>query len=118
MVLAPGALVVTSLPSAASLQRGQTSNVTAVVRNSSGVAANNVLPSPIAPTVAVTGTAAATLTSAAPAAQILAAGASAPFTFPFRESVAGAGELRFTVGASGTDSGTNAAVSANPTQSN
>ncbi|MGQ0505212.1 MAG: hypothetical protein ACT4TC_07805, partial [Myxococcaceae bacterium] len=117
-VLAPSALVVTSLTAPTTLQRGQTFSVSVGVRNTGGAPANNVLPSPSPPSATTTGGVAVSLTSAPPTGITIAAGATGTFTYSFRESGGGAGDLRFTTGATGTDSGSGLAVSANATQSN
>ena len=110
-VLEPAALAVESISLPPRVSRGQSFTVDVSVKNTGGTTANAVLPSPNPPTVAVTGAAAATLTTA-PAAMSVAPGASARFSYVFRESGTGAGTLRFATGASGTNAGTGSTVSA------
>ncbi|MDP2272993.1 MAG: hypothetical protein Q8K32_19810 [Archangium sp.] len=97
-VQAPSALVVTALTVPSLITRGQTFDVTLVVKNTGTTAANNVVPNPNPATLTVTGGAGAT-TSSQPAAQNLAAGASATFTWAYTENGAAAGTLAFTGGA-------------------
>lgn len=115
-VLAPTALVVSSVAAPATIARGQAFNVTVQVRNNGGTGATNVVPTPSPLTVAATGLAAVTLTQA-PAAQAIAAGATATFTFAYVETGTGAGSLAFSAGAAGVSATTGAQVSAPAVQS-
>ncbi len=117
MVTAPSMLSVTSLSLPAAISRGQPFTATLVVRNNGGTTINGVQPNPSPPTL--TGTTGASATTAtAPAAQTLAPGASATFTWSYVENGTGAGTLALTAGARGTDAVSGAVVTANPTQSN
>jgi hypothetical protein len=116
-VLAPSALAVTSLTAPSLINRGQTFNVTMVVKNNGGTAANGVLPNPSPATIAATGGAAAT-TGTTVTAQNINPGASATFTWSYTESGTAPGNLSFTAGARGTNAGTGTVVNANSTSSN
>ncbi len=116
-VMAPSALAVTSLTAPSLLNRGQAFNVTMVVKNNGGTAANAVLPNPNPATVAPTGGANAT-TATTLTAQNIAPGASATFTWSYVENGTAVGNLSFTAGARGTAAGTGTVVNANPSSSN
>lgn len=113
----PGSLVITSLVAPTLVNRTTAFNVVMTVKNNGGGAVSNVLPNPLTLTTAASGGASAT-TSSMPAAQTLAAGASATFTWSFTETGTSPGTLAFTAGARGTAAATGTAVNANPTQSN
>ncbi|HUS68625.1 MAG TPA: hypothetical protein VMZ28_29015, partial [Kofleriaceae bacterium] len=116
-VLAPAALTVTSFTAPGQVNRAQPFAITMTVKNNGGATANNVVPFPIAPTATVTEGAGA-VTSSAPAAQNIAAGASATFTWDYVENGTAPGSIRFTGAARGTSAAGGAVVSANSTQTN
>ncbi|HUS65512.1 MAG TPA: hypothetical protein VMZ28_13265, partial [Kofleriaceae bacterium] len=116
-VLAPAALTVTSFTAPGQVNRAQPFAITMTVKNNGGATANNVQPFPIAPTATVTEGASA-VTSTAPAAQNIAAGASATFTWDYVENGTAPGSIRFTGAARGTSAAGGAVVSANSTQTN
>lgn len=114
-VNAPGALQVVSIVAPTMVNRTTAFNVVMTVRNNGGGAVSNVQPTAVA--VASTGGAAAT-TASMPAAQNIAAGATATFTWSYTENGASPGTLAFSVGARGTAVATNTMVTAATTQSN
>ena len=110
-VQVPAALRVISLSAPATLSRGQSFTVTLVVLNVGGATAQGVRPSPNAPTVTATGGALAATTTAPPAATIVS-GQQASFAWSFVESGTATGGLTFSVGATGLDGNTGAALAA------
>lgn len=113
----PAALSLTALSLQPNLSRGQAFQLSLTVQNTGEASALNVLPSPNPPSLATTGGAGAT-TSSAPAAQTIAGGASATFTWSYTENGAGAGTLRFSTAASGLDANSGGAISSLLGQSN
>lgn len=114
-VMAPSTLAITSLTVPSPIARGQTFDVTMVVRNNGTAAVTGVLPNPNPATLVATGGAGARTTTTL-TAQTIAAGASATFTWSYTETGTSAGSLSFTAGARGMNGTT--AVTANPTSSN
>ncbi len=116
-VLVPSALQIVELSAPGFLNPTQAFDLTVRVKNTGGAAANGVMIDPAPPTLLIgEGASVALMTS--PAAQNIAAGATATFTFHYRENGTGSGSLRFTAGARGNDALSGAAVSAISTQSN
>ncbi|HEY8207443.1 MAG TPA: hypothetical protein VIG99_08185, partial [Myxococcaceae bacterium] len=116
-VEAPAALQVTTLTIPGTISRGQTFTATAVVTNTGGATASNVLPSPTPPTVGHTGGARATCTGT-PAPATLASGATATFIWSCTENGSNTGTLTLSTGATGTDVNSGAAVTGPSVNSN
>lgn len=115
-VAGPSTLVPTAFTGPSTLSRGQLFDVTLTVKNTGTAAVRGVLPNPRNPTVAPTGGASATVTSA-PAAQDIAPGATSNFTWTLTENGTSPGSLRFAAGLQGTEAGTNRLITASPVQS-
>ena len=114
----PAALVIDSLQltPGAQLSRGQAFTARLTVRNTGQATARQVLPSPPGLALSATGGAAATTLDAA-AAQDVAGGATASWSWSFVENGSGPGTLRFSAGASGLDQNSGASTSAPALQS-
>ena len=113
----PAALAITAFTVQANLSRGQAFQVSLTVQNSGEASALNVVPSPNPPSLTRTGGADAT-TSSAPAAQTIAGGASATFTWSYAENGTGTGTLRFSTAATGTDANIGGSISSSLGNSN
>src|SRR5262249_17766162 len=101
-VQTPASLSITSFTLPASLSRGSTFSAVLVVSNGGQAPARGVLPSPNPPTLATTGGANATTSSALSPVDI-AGGGTATFTWTYTENGSSPGSLRATTGAAGTD---------------
>ena len=113
-VQTPAGLSVTSFTVQSSrglstIDRGQAFTVRITVANPGEASAAGVSAAPSPPTVAITGGAHATLTTA-PTAAVIAGGSTATFTCGYVEDGAAAGTLTFSAGASGSDANSGAAI--------
>src|SRR5205814_7530415 len=112
-VAAVGALTVVSLVAPNIINRGQTFTLTAVVKNTGGVAVNA-----IAPVAAPALSGGSATTASNPSIASLAAGASANLAWSYTENGATPGQMSFTLSVKGTNTSTSALVTSPPTSSN